>query len=57
MFDSSRPRNEPLAFRVGGGRMIAGFDKMVTGLGVGQARKERLEPKDAYGAKVMQICM
>lgn len=29
--------------------MIAGFDKAVTGLAVGESRKVRLDPEDAYG--------
>ncbi|GAB4814908.1 hypothetical protein N2152v2_001954 [Parachlorella kessleri] len=51
VFDSSRTRGDPLAFKVGGGRMIPGFDELVTGLGLGQARKERLDPESAYGER------
>ena len=29
--------------------MIKGFDKAVTGLAVGENRKVRLDPEDAYG--------
>lgn len=49
-FDSSKGR-EPLQFTVGAGEVIAGFDKAVTGLEVGQSVKVRLEPKDAYGER------
>lgn len=48
VFDSSEGR-QPLAFTVGGGRMIPGFDKGVVGMRVGETRQLRLEPADAYG--------
>lgn len=48
-FDSSRPRGQPLEFMVGGGKVIKGFDVAVTGLAVGETRKSRIEPADAYG--------
>jgi len=48
IFDSSEGR-EPLAFTVGGGQMIPGFDKGVVGMKVGETRELRLEPGDAYG--------
>eukprot|EP00960_Hanusia_phi_P044278 756552-Hanusia_phi.AAC.2 len=38
-----------LEFEVGSGRVIAGFDEAVRGLSVGEKRKVRCEPKDAYG--------
>lgn len=47
-FDSSRGR-EPLEFTVGGGQVIPGFDRAVTGLGVGESREVRLDPDEAYG--------
>lgn len=55
VFDSSRER-EPLAFQIGAGRVIKGFDMAVTGLGVGETRKQRLEPADAYGGCVNENC-
>lgn len=48
VFDSSRERS-PLPFTIGGGQVIAGFDLAVTGLAVGETRKQRMEAKDAYG--------
>eukprot|EP00200_Dunaliella_tertiolecta_P004956 CAMPEP_0202351266 /NCGR_PEP_ID=MMETSP1126-20121109/7984_1 /ASSEMBLY_ACC=CAM_ASM_000457 /TAXON_ID=3047 /ORGANISM="Dunaliella tertiolecta, Strain CCMP1320" /LENGTH=316 /DNA_ID=CAMNT_0048943357 /DNA_START=83 /DNA_END=1033 /DNA_ORIENTATION=- len=48
-FDSSIPRDSPLEFIVGEGRVIAGFDKAVMGLEVGQKNKQRVEVDDAYG--------
>ncbi|KAG2444334.1 hypothetical protein HXX76_001090 [Chlamydomonas incerta] len=50
VFDSSRER-EPLDFIIGGGKVIKGFDTAVGGLTVGGKRKQRIEPKEAYGEK------
>lgn len=48
VFDSSRG-GEPLEFRIGAGQVIAGFDRAVEGLAVGQSREVRLDPAEAYG--------
>jgi peptidylprolyl isomerase len=48
VFDSSRGR-EPLEFTVGAGQVIAGFDRAVEGLAVGESREVRIEPGEAYG--------
>lgn len=48
VFDSSRGR-DPLEFQVGSGQVIAGFDRAVEGLAVGESREVRLEPAEAYG--------
>ncbi len=47
-FDSSLQR-EPLEFTLGGGEMIPGFDRAVTGMEPGQKIEVTLEPEDAYG--------
>lgn len=47
-FDSSRGR-DPLAFTVGSGQVIAGFDEAVAGLAVGESTVVRIEPAQAYG--------
>ncbi len=47
-FDSSKGRS-PLAFQVGSGQVIRGFDDAVRGLKVGESRTVRMEAKDAYG--------
>ncbi|MEE8519006.1 MAG: FKBP-type peptidyl-prolyl cis-trans isomerase [Dehalococcoidia bacterium] len=47
-FDSSRDR-DPLAFTVGTGQVIAGFDDAVRGLKVGESVTTRIEPENAYG--------
>jgi len=48
IFDSSRERT-PLEFMIGAGNVIRGFDLAVTGLEIGQTRKARIDPVDAYG--------
>lgn len=50
VFDSSRGR-EPLEFKVGSGQVIAGFDRAVEGLAVGESREVRVEPEEAYGER------
>ncbi len=48
-FDSSYDRGEPIAFTVGGGQMIEGFDKAVFGMTVGEVKNITLTPDEAYG--------
>lgn len=48
IFDSSEGR-EPLDFTVGAGMMIAGFDKAVDGMAVGEKKKVTIPAQDAYG--------
>lgn len=50
VFDSSRGRNVPLAFPVGGGQVIPGWDRGVIGMKPGGVRKLVIPPADAYGA-------
>ncbi len=49
-FDSSAGR-DPLAFEVGAGQMIPGFDEAVRGMKVGDSKTVRLEPDQAYGER------
>lgn len=52
VFDSNcEGGREPLQFQVGAGTVVKGFDRAVTGLGVGESRKVRLDPSDAYGER------
>ncbi|MBS1638664.1 MAG: peptidylprolyl isomerase [Bacteroidetes bacterium] len=47
-FDSSTGR-EPLEFEVGAGMMIAGFDKGVVGMSVGEKKTIQIPAAEAYG--------
>ena len=48
-FDASWDRGEPLAFRLGAGRVIAGWDQGVQGMKVGGRRQLTIPPDLAYG--------
>jgi peptidylprolyl isomerase len=48
VFDSSKDR-EPLAFELGAGMMIEGFDKAVTGMEIGQSKTTEIPSAEAYG--------
>ena len=48
-FDSSRIRNEAVSFEVGSGQLISGFDSAVSGMKIGEVKKVKLEPEQAYG--------
>ncbi|MEM1117483.1 MAG: peptidylprolyl isomerase [Bacteroidota bacterium] len=50
VFDSSEGR-EPLAFTLGSGEVVPGFDRAATGLEVGESKTVRMEPADAYGER------
>ncbi len=49
VFDASSKHNTPLEFEVGSGRVIAGFDKAVKGMKVGEEKKFTIQPAEAYG--------
>lgn len=50
VFDSSENR-EPLEFTIGNGNMIAGFEKAVVGMAVGDAITTDIPSEEAYGEK------
>jgi len=49
-FDSSDGR-EPLEFQVGGGQVIAGFEKQVEGMEVGETSTVTIPANQAYGER------
>ena len=50
-YNAQRNYNEGLAFQVGAGQMIAGFDKAVEWMSIGQTKTVHIEAKDAYGER------
>jgi peptidylprolyl isomerase len=53
-FDSSAGR-EPLAFDLGSGQVIPGFDKAVDGMSVGESKSVNIVAEDAYGPHQAQM--
>ncbi len=56
-FDSSRKRNEPLQFTLGKGQMIAGFEKAVNGMNVGDSKQVNIPSQEAYGEVKKEMIM
>ena len=50
-FDSSKDRNEPFEFPLGGGQVIQGWDQGFAGMKVGGARTLTIPPSMGYGAR------
>jgi FKBP-type peptidyl-prolyl cis-trans isomerase FkpA len=50
-FDSSKDRNDPFQFTLGGGQVIKGWDQGVQGMKVGGVRKLVIPSALGYGAR------
>jgi FKBP-type peptidyl-prolyl cis-trans isomerase FkpA len=50
-FDSSKDRNDPFDFGLGGGQVIKGWDEGVQGMKVGGTRVLVIPPQLGYGAR------
>lgn len=53
-FDSSKGR-EPLAFALGAGQVIPGFDRAVEGMAVGESKSVTIPAEEAYGPHQEQL--
>jgi peptidylprolyl isomerase len=56
VFDSSQGR-DPISFTLGSGTVIAGFEKAVEGLAVGEKTDASIAPEDAYGPHRDELVM
>ncbi len=55
-FDSSSGR-EPLQFKIGSGKVIPGFEEVVTGMKVGEKKTAEIPCKKAYGERDPSLVM
>jgi peptidylprolyl isomerase len=50
VFDSSEG-SDPIAFTLGSGEVIPGFEQAIEGMSTGDRKTERIEPANAYGER------
>ena len=50
-FDSNFDSGRPFAFKIGAGQVIAGWDKGLLGMCIGEGRKLTIPPSMAYGSQ------
>jgi len=50
VFDASEGR-DPLAFTLGGGQVIPGFDQAIDGMRIGESKTVRIPAEEAYGSR------
>ena len=53
-FDTSKGR-DPLEFTIGGGRVIAGFEKAALGMAAGESKTVTIPAEEAYGPHVEEM--
>ena len=53
-FDTSEG-SDPLEFALGSGMVIAGFDKAVEGMAVGESKSVKIPPEEGYGPRHDQL--
>lgn len=51
VFDSSIPRGQPFSFQLGAGMVIAGWEKGILGMHVGEKKTLTIPAADGYGAQ------
>ena len=49
VFDSSERHGQPLEFKIGSGQVIKGFESAIIGMKLGEEKKVKLQPSEAYG--------
>jgi peptidylprolyl isomerase len=54
VFDTSRG-SDPLAFTVGAGQVIPGFDQALVGMQVGETKEVVIPPDQGYGERVEEL--
>ncbi len=54
VFDTSEGR-EPLAFELGQGQVVPGFEKAVSGMEVGEKKEVEISSDQAYGPRLPQL--